>query len=33
MAQISLGKYHIAFENMWAILKYLLILISNIIPQ
>ena len=31
--KISLGKCHIALENMWVIFKYLLILISNIIPQ
>ena len=30
---ISLGKCHIALENMWFIFKYLLIFISNIIPQ
>ena len=30
---ISLGKCHIALENMWVIFKYLLIFISNIIPQ
>ena len=24
---------HIALENMWVIFKYLLILMSNIIPQ
>ena len=28
----SLGKFHIALENMWVSFKYLLILISNIIP-
>ena len=32
-SKISLGKCHIALENMWVIIKYLLILISNIIPQ
>ena len=32
-SKISLGKCHIALENMWLIFKYLLILISNIIPQ
>ena len=32
-SNISLGKCHIALENMWAIFKYLLILISDIIPQ
>ena len=32
-SKISLGKRHLAFENMWVIFKYLLILISNIIPQ
>ena len=31
-SKISLGKHHIALENIWAIFKYLLILISNIIP-
>ena len=31
-SKISLGKCHIA-ENMWVYFKYLLILISNIIPQ
>ena len=31
--RIPLGKCHIAHENMWVIFKYLLILISNIIPQ
>ena len=30
---ISLGKCHFALENMWIIFKYLLILISSIIPQ
>ena len=30
---ISLGKCHIALENMWVIFKYLLIFISNIILQ
>ena len=28
-SKISLGKCHIAFENMWAIFKSLLILVSN----
>ena len=32
-SKISLGKCHIAFENMWVNFKYLLTLISNIIPQ
>ena len=32
-SKISLGKYHIALENMWIIFKCLSILISNIIPQ
>ena len=32
-SKIYLGKYHIELENMWIIFKYLLILISNIIPQ
>jgi len=32
-SKISLGKCHIALENMWVIFKYLLILISNIIPH
>ena len=32
-SNISLGKCHIAPENIWIIFKYLLILISNIIPQ
>ena len=32
-SKISLGKCHIALENMWIIFKYLLILIFNIIPQ
>ena len=31
MSKISLGKCHIALENMWVIFKYLSILISNII--
>ena len=31
--KVSLGKYHIALETMWVIFKYLLVLISNIIPQ
>ena len=30
-SKISLGKCHIALENMWVIFKYLSILISNII--
>ena len=32
-SKISLGKCHIALENMRVIFKYLLILISNIMPQ
>ena len=32
-SKMSLGKGHIALEDMWVIFKYLLILISNIIPQ
>ena len=32
-SKISLGKCHIALENMWVIFKYLLILMSNIIPE
>ena len=32
-SKISLGKCHIAPENMLVIFKYLLILISNIIRQ
>ena len=32
-SKISLGKCHIVLENVWVIFKYLLILISNIIPQ
>ena len=32
-SNVSLGKCHVALENMWAIFKYLLILISNIMPQ
>ena len=31
--KISLGKCHSALENMWVIFKYLLILMSKIIPQ
>ena len=31
--KISLDKCHIAFENMWVIFKYHLIMISNIISQ
>ena len=30
--KISLGKCHSALENIWVIFKYLLVLISNIIP-
>ena len=33
LSQRSLGKCHTALENMWVIFKYLLILISNKIPQ
>ena len=32
-SKISLGKCHIALENMWVIFNYLLILIFNIILQ
>ena len=32
-SKISVGKCHIALENMWVIFKYILILISNIILQ
>ena len=32
-SNMSLGKCHVALENMWVIFKYLLILISNIIPR
>ena len=32
-SKIPLGKFHIALEYTWVIFKYLLILISNIIPQ
>ena len=32
-SKISPGKCHTALENMWVIFKYLLILISNIIPR
>ena len=32
-SKISLGKCHIALENMRVIFKYLLILISNLMPQ
>ena len=31
--KISLGECHTALENMWIIFKYLLILISKIVPQ
>ena len=31
--KVSLGKCQTALENMWVIFKYLLILISNMIPQ
>ena len=30
-SKISLGKCHLALENMWVVFKYLLTLISNII--
>jgi len=32
-SKMCLSKYYIALENTWIIFKYLLILISNIIPQ
>ena len=32
-SKISLGKCHTALENIWVICNYLLILISNMIPQ
>ena len=32
-SKISLAECHIALETMWVIFKYLLVLISNIIPQ
>ena len=32
-SNISLGKCHIALENIWVVFKYLLMLIHNIIPQ
>ena len=32
-SKISLGKCHLALENMWVVFKYLLTLISNIIAQ
>ena len=32
-SKISVSKCHFVLENMWVILKYLLILISNIILQ
>ena len=32
-SKISLGKCHIAFEDMWIISKYLLYWSLNIIPQ
>ena len=32
-SKTSLDKCHIAFENMWVIFRYLLILISNLSPQ
>ena len=31
-SKISIGKCHIALEIMWVIIKYLLLLISNIVP-
>ena len=33
LSQSSLDKCHIALENTWVTFKYVLILISNIIPQ
>ena len=33
MSKIFLGNCHIALENMLIIHKYLLVLISNMIPQ
>lgn len=32
-SKFSLGKCHIAFEYLWVVFKYPLILISIIIPQ
>ena len=32
-SEISLGKRHIAHKSLWVVFRYLLILISNIIPQ
>ena len=32
-SEISLGKCHTALENTWVILKYILLLMSHIIPQ
>ena len=32
-SKISLGKCHTVLENIWGIFKYLLILISNLIPK
>ena len=32
-SKMYLGKCHIALENMWDIFKYVLILISKLIPQ
>ena len=32
-SKMSLGICHVALENMWVIFKYILIFISNIIPQ
>ena len=32
-SKISLGKCHTALENIWDIFKYLLILISKLIPK
>ena len=31
-SKIALGKCHTALENMWVILKYLLLLIFHIVP-
>ena len=32
-SKMSLGKCHTELENIWVIFKYILILISNLIPQ
>ena len=32
-SKISLGKCHVVLDNIWVIFIYLLILISNIMPQ